>query len=261
MNVQPGGKWRILMRGPDGSENPGGGIYHEIVKPEKLVFTINHSEMSEEWHDIVNPGRDRSKGRPALEALTTVLFEDQSPNTKLTIRLLFESVEVHDMLVKLGMNEGWSQSLERLNSHVSTPQSLVVERLYKAPVAAVWNALTDKAAIKQWAFEFSDFKPEVGFKFQFTATDKGFTYIHHSVVKEVIPQKKLAYSWRYEGYEGDSLVTFELFPEGNITRLRLTHQGLETFPQIPAFARANFEAGWNAIIGSSLKAFVEKESA
>jgi len=49
----------------------------------------------------------------------------------------------------------------------------------------------------------------------------------------------------------------ELFPESNMTRLRLTHEGLETFPKTAAYARKNFEAGWSAIIGTELKNFVE----
>jgi hypothetical protein len=52
-------------------------------------------------------------------------------------------------------------------------------------------------------------------------------------------------------------VTFGLFAEGNQTRLKLTHEGLESFPKIPAFARTNFMEGWTQIIGSSLKEFVE----
>jgi hypothetical protein len=48
-----------------------------------------------------------------------------------------------------------------------------------------------------------------------------------------------------------------LFPEGDKTRLKLTHEGLETFPKTPAYARKNFEAGWTAIIGSELKQFLE----
>jgi uncharacterized protein YndB with AHSA1/START domain len=75
---------------------------------------------------------------------------------------------------------------------------------------------------------------------------------------EVIPSEKLKYSWRYKGYEGDSFVTFELFDENGKTRVRLTHEGLETFPDIPAFAKENFNMGWTAIIGTSLKEFVEK---
>ena len=54
---------------------------------------------------------------------------------------------------------------------------------------------------------------------------------------------------------------FELFEEGKQTRLRLTHEGLESFPKVPAFARENFVEGWTTIIGSLLKDFVENESA
>jgi hypothetical protein len=44
-----------------------------------------------------------------------------------------------------------------------------------------------------------------------------------------------------------------------MTRLRLTHEGLETFPKTPAYARKKFEAGWTAIIGTELKQFVERK--
>jgi hypothetical protein len=60
-----------------------------------------------------------------------------------------------------------------------------------------------------------------------------------------------------EGQEGDSLVTFELFAEGDKTRLKLTHQGIETFPKTPPFARKSFTEGWTQLIGSSLQGFVE----
>jgi uncharacterized protein YndB with AHSA1/START domain len=78
-------------------------------------------------------------------------------------------------------------------------------------------------------------------------------------VTEVVPQKKIAYSWRYKGESGDSLVTIELWPEGEKTRLKLTHSGIETFPKTPAYARKNFEAGWTAIVGIELKQFVEQK--
>ena len=66
---------------------------------------------------------------------------------------------------------------------------------------------------------------------------------------EVIAGKKLAYTWSYDGYTGESLVTFELFDEADKTRLRLTHSGLDTFPaNNPDFAASNFEMGWNHII-------------
>jgi uncharacterized protein YndB with AHSA1/START domain len=139
----------------------------------------------------------------------------------------------------------------------SKKEPLVVERTFNAPAERVWRAITNKDEMHHWYFDLKEFKPEVGFEFQFTAGDnEGIQYVHQCRIKEVIPGKKLVHSWRYEGSGGDSQVTFELFPEGNQTRLKLTHEGLETFPRLPAFARKNFMEGWTQIMGS-LKQFVE----
>ena len=78
----------------------------------------------------MNPNRPKGQGKPALEAITMVTFEEQggpaTPNgcaaaskTKLTIRLRFDSAAIRDALLKIGMNEGWSQSLERLASQLA----------------------------------------------------------------------------------------------------------------------------------------------
>jgi uncharacterized protein YndB with AHSA1/START domain len=79
-------------------------------------------------------------------------------------------------------------------------------------------------------------------------------YRHLCRVVELIPQKRLAYTWRYEGYAGNSLVSFDLSAEGNKTRLRLTHLSLESFKQ---FKREDFAKGWTQLIGTNLKEFVE----
>jgi hypothetical protein len=50
-----------------------------------------------------------------------------------------------------------------------------------------------------------------------------------------------------------------MFADGNKTQLKLTHEGLETFPKLPSFARKSFMDGWTQIIGSSLKEFVEND--
>jgi len=140
-------------------------------------------------------------------------------------------------------------------------EPIVLERLFNAPATNVWRALTDKNEMKLWYFDLADFKAEVGFRFEFTggpSPDK--QYLHLCEVIEVIPGMKITYSWRYEGYAGNSLVTFELFPQKDKTLLKLSHAGLETFPaDIADFAVSNFEEGWNAIIHSSLKDYLEKE--
>jgi uncharacterized protein YndB with AHSA1/START domain len=141
-----------------------------------------------------------------------------------------------------------------------TEDALVNERTLNAPVARVWKALTDVDQMREWYFDLKEFKPEVGFEFGFVVEHEGHTYDHRCQVTEVIPQKRIAYTWRYQGHEGNSLVTIELSPDGDKTRLKLTHGGLATFPKTPAFARGNFEKGWTAIIGTELKQFVERSA-
>ncbi|HEU5290052.1 MAG TPA: SRPBCC domain-containing protein [Cyclobacteriaceae bacterium] len=138
--------------------------------------------------------------------------------------------------------------------------SFIIERVMNAPVASVWKAITDKDAMKQWYFDLAEFKPVVGFEFSFPGQGhKGEKYIHHCKITEVVKERKLAYSWRYEGFDGISFVHFELFAEGNSTRVKLTHEGLETFPQNnPDFAKESFAAGWTEVIGTLLKKFVEQ---
>jgi uncharacterized protein YndB with AHSA1/START domain len=139
-------------------------------------------------------------------------------------------------------------------------QPFVIERTYNAPVDKVWKAITDKNEMKQWYFDLVEFRPEAGFEFQFYGQEKKVNNTFIYVRLEVIKEKKLQYSWRYDGYEGISFVTFELFAEGNTTRLKLTHEGLETFPVTAnnAFTKENFAEGWTHIIGISLPGFVEK---
>lgn len=137
-------------------------------------------------------------------------------------------------------------------------EPFVIERLYNAPIQKVWKAITDKDQMKEWYFNLAEFRLEVGFEFEFDGGPEDRVYKHLCKITEVIPGRKLTYSWRYEGYEGNSFVTFELFPEGTMTRLRLTHEGLETFPASnPDFAKENFVAGWTDITGISLAEFVE----
>lgn len=137
-------------------------------------------------------------------------------------------------------------------------QPFVIERVYAAPIQKVWEAITVKEKMKVWYFDLAEFKPEVGFEFEFTGGDENKQYLHLCRVTKVVEGKTIAYTWRYDGYEGESEVTWELFPEGEGTKLILTHSGLETFPPLDAFKKENFAAGWTHITGISLKEYLEK---
>ncbi|MEO8446766.1 MAG: SRPBCC domain-containing protein [bacterium] len=136
-------------------------------------------------------------------------------------------------------------------------QPIIMERTFDAPVPNVWKAISDKKEMKNWYFDIAEFKPEKGFEFEFLAGGADKKYLHLCKVTEVVEGKKLSYDWRYDGYSGVSNVTFELFPEGDKTKLKLTHTGLETFPlDNPDFAKKNFEAGWTSILDKSLKNYL-----
>jgi uncharacterized protein YndB with AHSA1/START domain len=99
LDVRPGGAWKIVMRGPDGSEFPGGGVYREVVPHERLVFT--------------NDAWDQS-GKVLLEGFTTVTFEDDDGSTKLTLHTrAVAMVEGAEMMLQ-GMEEGWNQTIDKL---------------------------------------------------------------------------------------------------------------------------------------------------
>jgi uncharacterized protein YndB with AHSA1/START domain len=142
-------------------------------------------------------------------------------------------------------------------------QPVQIEQVYHVSTSRVWRALTDNEQMKSWYFKLPDFKAEPGFEFTFMGGAEGdLQYKHICRIIEVIPEKKLSYSWRYEGHPGQSMVTFELFGGDKQTKLRVTHEGLESFSSSgPAFSRDNFTAGWTHILGTSLKGFLEPEPA
>nr|WP_214460461.1 SRPBCC domain-containing protein [Flavihumibacter fluvii] len=138
-------------------------------------------------------------------------------------------------------------------------QPIIVERLLNAPVARVWSAITDKQEMKKWYFDLAEFKPEPGFVFEFLGgADPDIQYVHICEITEVVKEQKLTYSWKYKGYGGISHVSFELFPQGDKTLLKLTHTGIDSFPASNIdFAKGNFLEGWNHIIHTSLKEYLE----
>jgi uncharacterized protein YndB with AHSA1/START domain len=145
-----------------------------------------------------------------------------------------------------------------MTSNLTRSQPLTKEVILDAPVSRVWNALTDKEQLKQWCFDMNAFKPEPGFEFQFYGEKDGTKFLHLCKVLEAEPQKKMKWLWSYHGVPGDTYVTFELFPQGDQTTLRLTHENLESLPQDENYAKQNFVDGWNMILGELLPKFLQQ---
>jgi uncharacterized protein YndB with AHSA1/START domain len=100
VDVRPGGSLYIEMRDPDGVAYPTRGTFHEVVPPERLVFTTTAFE--------------NEVGDAQLAGMNTVTFEEFDGKTRLTlkVKVLKSAPEVAWALA--GMNEGWSESLDKL---------------------------------------------------------------------------------------------------------------------------------------------------
>ena len=139
---------------------------------------------------------------------------------------------------------------------------VIKEVTLNVSVEKVWRAITDKEEMKGWYFTIGEFRAEPGFQFKMYGEKKGVKFPISCTIKEVQPMEKLSYTWSYDDFPAETLVTFELTRKGKQTELRLTHQGLENIPpeHIDA-SKQNHIDGWDFIIGTSLKQYLEKEGA
>ena len=104
MDVRPGGAWRIDMRTPGSTVHPNMGVFHEVVRNERLVYS-----------DIPDPASPAKDGRPPGQLLHTIVFEDgPEGSTKVSITVRAETADRCATLVKQGMREGIGQGLDRL---------------------------------------------------------------------------------------------------------------------------------------------------
>jgi uncharacterized protein YndB with AHSA1/START domain len=100
IDVRPGGGIRIDMTGPDGTVYPMKGLFHEIAPPGRLVITTSAFE------DV--------GGKALLEVLNTVTFAELVGKTELTMHAVVVKSSPETEAALDGMEEGWSQSLDRL---------------------------------------------------------------------------------------------------------------------------------------------------
>jgi uncharacterized protein YndB with AHSA1/START domain len=120
---------------------------------------------------------------------------------------------------------------------VSHPRRIEREAVYPHSPERVWRALVDPAELAAWLMP-TDFAPEVGREFALETGDSHIGTIQAEVLE--IDEPKLL-RCRWSGVFGDSVVTFELFAEGDGTRLRVVHDGFAE--PVPA-EWAGFNEGW-----------------
>jgi uncharacterized protein YndB with AHSA1/START domain len=102
MDFRPGGAYRIVQSGADGAEFGFRGEYREIVPPERIVQTFEFEGMP---------------GHISVETLTLV---EQDGKTTYTSTSVFESVADRDGMLQSGMEEGASETMDRLAEYLET---------------------------------------------------------------------------------------------------------------------------------------------
>jgi uncharacterized protein YndB with AHSA1/START domain len=100
IDFRPGGAWRFVGRGPKGDYGFHG-VYREIALPDRVVFT----EIFDPFPDVVS--------------VVTSIFTEENGKTRLTVKCLYPSVEVRDMVVQSGMARGAGISYDRLEEVVA----------------------------------------------------------------------------------------------------------------------------------------------
>lgn len=140
-------------------------------------------------------------------------------------------------------------------------RAIVVEQSFDTSRENLWQAITDVDLMRQWFFDnIPEFNPEVGFKTRFAVQSGERDFVHLWEITEAIPLRRTTCDWRYEGYPGAMRVAFELFEDGQLTRLRVTVTVLEDFPgDIPEFRRENCLGGWEHFINGRLREFLARE--
>ena len=96
-DLRVGGRYRWLMKSPDGEEYDVSGVYREVVANKKLVFTWA-------W-----------KSTPERESLVTLTFKDDDGGTVMT--LVHE--QFFDEAARDSHQGGWNGAMEKLEKYLS----------------------------------------------------------------------------------------------------------------------------------------------
>jgi uncharacterized protein YndB with AHSA1/START domain len=97
VDLRVGGAYRFVWRGPNGKEMGMGGVYREIVRPERLVAT---EKFDQAWYEG--------------DAVDTTVFVEQGGKTKATNTVLYASKAVRDAVLATPMAAGIAESYDKL---------------------------------------------------------------------------------------------------------------------------------------------------
>lgn len=103
MDFRPGGSSLVVMRSPEGHEQRCPGVFLEVVKNERLVFTDAYTKGDGAW--------DPSP-KPFMTGIVT--FESEGSKTRYTARVKHWSAADCEAHEKMGFHDGWGKCIDQL---------------------------------------------------------------------------------------------------------------------------------------------------
>lgn len=137
-DVRPGGTWRFVMHGPDGTDYPNLITYTEVKRPERLRYDHGEPDGLEQGFKV------------------TVTFDEVKEGTRVRLSILLASPEQKAKVAAFGAIEGGQQTLERLDHHtalaaaVREKRAFALTRIFEAPRDLVWTAWSESEALAEW---------------------------------------------------------------------------------------------------------------
>lgn len=134
---------------------------------------------------------------------------------------------------------------------MTSENSIVITRVFAASADRIFAAWTEPDLLKQWmgpgevTVSIAEVDLTVGGSYTLVINDpKGATHIPSGTYEEIVPNEKLAFSWKWADSEEVTQVAIELRKiDDNETELTLTHTGFAE-----AGVRDHHEEGWNGCL-------------
>jgi len=137
-----------------------------------------------------------------------------------------------------------------INNSPSSDHRLVISRIFNAPCPLVFKAWTEPEQMRKWwcpqGVEMISLEADtqVGGAYRFHMTSEKGNHIAFGKYTEVIPNKRIQFTWQWESYAmPDSVVTLDFEDLGKTTRLTLTHAGLPDEEDVSEHSR-----GWSSLL-------------
>ncbi|MBI3775269.1 MAG: SRPBCC domain-containing protein [Gammaproteobacteria bacterium] len=264
MDVRPGGVWKHVMHGPDGTSYPNSSVFKEVVKPERLVFSHGGGKQ----------------GGPGAHFIATWTFEAQGGKTRVTMRGVFDTAADRDMVVKqYNALEGGTQTLGRLADYLANlpaaemeDRDFVITRTFSAPRELVYQAFTDPKRMQQWwgpqgftvFFSKMDLRPGGFYHYGMKGPD-GNTVWGKFVYREIAAPKRLVFINSFSDEAGNitrhpmspawplellSTVNFDEQDTGTVLTIRWSLLPTATAEERRIFnaTRASMQQGWTGTL-------------